>query len=49
MKKLSKVVASLALLGALLISGGSTLAAATGCGDPCVCCNGTCHCPCCQK
>jgi hypothetical protein len=49
MKKLNKVVASLALLTALLIGGGVSLMAATGCGDPCSCCDGTCHCPCCQK
>lgn len=50
MKKLNKVVASLALLTALLIGGGVSLNAATSdCGDPCACCNGACHCPCCQK
>ena len=49
MKKLSKVVATLALFGALFIGGGAALAAASRCGDPCVCCNGTCHCPCCNK
>jgi hypothetical protein len=48
MKKLSKVVMSLGLLMALLVGGGVSLVAASGCCDPVNCCQGDCHCPCCQ-
>jgi hypothetical protein len=46
---MKNILMSLGLMTALLVGGAVSMTAAGNCCDPATCCNGDCHCPCCQK